>query len=363
LTGRGAGDTIRGVRVPFLLFGATIIAVAACGARSSLDVEQFPHHEPEAGPDAEDAGPDAEDAADVDDAPPDAPPDVVVPPPDCADAGTTFIYLITEQNELIHYYPPDNDFGSVGFIQCAGPGNPFSMAVDRKGTAYVLFDQGNVFEVSTADATCKSTTYVPGQHDFTLFGMGFSADVADPGETLFVARDCGVAGASCTSGADCCSEICAGGMCVNTGVSPGTGSLGTLDTTTLHLTDVGHFNTDIGEAELTGTGAGDLYGFGVEDSTSPVTLHLAQIRKTDAHVIDDNFITMDTQPTTIDAWAFASWGGSFYFFTATGADGNTSTISKYTPGTPGTPLAKKVASFDGTIVGAGVSTCAPQIAP
>ena len=55
-------------------------------------------------------------------------------------------------------------------------------------------------------------------------------------------------------------------------------------------------------------------------------------------------------------WAFAYWGGAFYFFTST--DGSTSIVSRYVPGGP---LALPTVTTLGTpVVGAGVSTCAPQ---
>jgi hypothetical protein len=227
----------------------------------------------------------------------------------------------------------------------------------------VLFNSGRIFEVSTADASCTPTSFAAGQHGFLNFGMGFSADITDPGETLFVARDCSPTGASCTTGATCCSGVCTAGVCA-TGPGGGAGSLGTIDPMTFQLTDVGVFSHDIGQAELTGTGSGDLYGFGVEQLTGqPLVLHLAQINKPDATILQDTFITLESNPTSVDAWAFAYWGGSFYFFTATGSGpslGN-SFISKYTPG--GAPVAQTVNMFNGSIVGAGVSTCAPMVAP
>ena len=54
------------------------------------------------------------------------------------------------------------------------------------------------------------------------------------------------------------------------------------------------------------------------------------------------------------AFAFSFWGGDFYIFTSTGSS---SVVTRYDP------LAKtstNVASHPSTIVGAGVSTCAPQ---
>jgi hypothetical protein len=312
-------------------FGGSVIAVVACGARSELPVPR-PHQ-------AEDAGPEA--GPDVVDAPPDVPPDVPPPPDECADAGITFIYVITSQNDLLRFYPPDgqNGFKTIGFIDCPASqdSTPFSMAVDRKGTAYVVFSpSGELFEVSTLDASCKPTTFAQNQQNFpTTFGMGFSSNAADPGETLFVAGDdlTGPAGAE---------------------------PLATIDPLTFKLNTVGNFSMMIGNAELTGTGASQLFAFGI-DSSDNSTIHLAEIDKPTAKVIDDKFLTLTTAPLPINAWAFAYWGGDFYFFTS--ANGQmASQVSKYHEGDPVTmqPL-PVVAALDGlNIVGAGVSTCAPQ---
>ncbi len=319
-------DTIPEVKAPvayFAVFGATILSAFACGARTGLDVPPAPVVD--AGSDVVDAGPDVFDAPpDVVDAPPDAP--VVVG--DCVDAGITYIYVITEENFLYGYYPPSNEFHFIGVIACpAPPGDtPFSMAVDRKGTAYVVFSPGgNLFQVSTADASCQATSFVPHQGGFpATFGMGFSADLNDPGETLYVAGD-------------------------STATTPE--SLATIDTTTFQLSLVGPFSQPIGNAELTGTGDSKLYGFGV---ASPI-IHLAEIDKPTASILSDTFLTLPTGDTLV-AWAFAFWGGNFYFFSA--AQEGSSTVSVYTPG--GSTSTAQVNTIDKTIVGAGVSTCAPQ---
>ncbi len=331
-------DTISGVKLYFAIFGASILAAAACGARTGLPVPLPP--ELDAGPDVEDAGPDVFDAADAFDAPPDAPPDAPVVN-DCADAGITFIYVITAQNTLYSFYPPSGAFTFIGTIACptTTPNDaPFSMAVDRTGTAYVVFQSGDLFQVSTADASCSPTPYTPTTIGLgTTFGMGYSADTTDPGETLFVASD------------------------DPPGITPTEPEfLGTLDTTSFQLSTVGQFPHVIGSAELTGTGDGRLFGFGVlnDNTGGPPTLRLLELDKTAPQtLLSETVLSFPAAPRSLTDWAFSFWGGSFYFFTAVDQNGP-STVSIYTPGGP--PVATPILTLDQAIDGAGVSTCAPQ---
>src|SRR6185503_15224882 len=102
-----------------------------------------------------------------------APPDVVINT--CEDAGVTYIYVMTEENQLLSFYPPTLGFTGIGKIDCpADPGaTPFSMAVDRAGIAYVVFNDGELFRVSTLTASCKPTGFTINQNGFpTVFGMG-----------------------------------------------------------------------------------------------------------------------------------------------------------------------------------------------
>ena len=175
------------------IFASIVLFVAACGSRTGLLVplpgddagivdaaaENVIHHY-----DAQE-----EDVFVEEDA---LPPLDVQPPPDnyvndCPDAGSTLIYVITEQNNLLSFYPPTSAFKPIGTIACPGAAGstPFSMAVNRTGIAYVVFSpSGQLFRVSTANASCEPTPFVAGQEGFpTTFGMGFSAN-ADGGETL-----------------------------------------------------------------------------------------------------------------------------------------------------------------------------------
>jgi hypothetical protein len=313
-----------------LLFASVVVFVAACGSRTGLllplpeedggspDAKSDVIHRPDAMPE-EDAG--EEDALPPLDVRP--PIDVIVPS-DCPDAGSTFIYVITESNNLYSFYPPDATFTKVGTIDCpAPPGDePFSMAVDRKGIAYIVFDpSGQLFRVSTATAACEPTGFVSGQGGFsTTFGMGFAQNDDDGGETLYVAGD--------TESA-----------------------LGTIDVDTFKLTQVGSFNPSITMAELTGTGAGGLFGFWDPGGNTNPASAIVQIDKATAQVTNSSTLPGIAQGT---GWAFGFWGGDFYTFTA---PGSSSVVNRFDP-TNGSVV--QVAETNEIIVGAGVSTCAPQ---
>src|SRR5215467_127517 len=109
----------------------------------------------------------------------------------CPDAEATLVYILTQQNELYSFYPPTADFTFIGPIACpttTAGATPFSMAVDRKGIAFSVFTDGELFRISTATAACRSTTYMPQQLGWNQFGMGYAADTTDTGETLYVAE-------------------------------------------------------------------------------------------------------------------------------------------------------------------------------
>jgi hypothetical protein len=335
LTSPAASDTLRPMRARLYtsLFVASALAVVACGARSDLDVG-VPEPLPDAGPDVVDAPPDVPADVPVDvpadvpvDVPPDVPPDVVdapfdAPPPICDDAGVTYIYVITESGSLYSYYPPSNAFTFIAPVGCPSL-SPYSMAVDRGGTAYVVSSpDGHLFEVSTADGTCKETSFVPDQDGFLTFGMGFSADMNDPGETLFVAE------------ADF------------NGPSQG---LASIDTTTFAFSFIGPFSPSIGRSELTGTGDGRLFAFSL-DASGPGSV-LSQIDKTTAQVLSSVPLAVGD---TDDGFAYAFWGGSFYIFTS---PGGASTVTQYNPADQSL---QNINTLSDVIVGAGVSTCAPH---
>ena len=242
---------------------------------------------------------------------------------ECSEAAK-LVYVVGTNNELSSFSPATKQFKPIGIINCAGQGatgQPFSMAVDRAGTAWVLFDDGPIFAVDTADASCKKSGYIPSQNfDFNLFGMGFASDDAmGTAETLYVASYTGY-------------------------------GIGKIALPSMQLSPIGPYKNGGGSGELTGTGDGRLFGFFV---TTPVTV--SEIDKKTGAILSNA-----PQPT-VDiggGWAFAFWGGDFWLFTA--PNGLTSQVDRYSPSTK---LTTTVAQVNFKIVGAGVSTCAPVEQP
>lgn len=308
-----------------LAFFSPVFAVgfaASCGARSELYVESFEPEEEDAGndapPDVMDAPPDVPDAPpDVMDAPPDVPEDALPP----CEPDLLYIYLVTSETDLYRYRPDTGVFSLVGNLSCPSGGSPFSMGVSRTGFAYVIYNDGSLFKVNTANAECESTDWIPGTGGFNTFGMGYALNDDMMGETLHVAE-------------------------INfQDVSKG---LATIDTNTFELGYIGPFSANPGFAlEMTSSDDGFLYGYFLKsDGTGGIIVQI------DKHTADINIVAEVSAGVSSSALAFAYWGGDFYVFTSEG--NSLTTVTRYQPST-GTESV--VATLDRTVVGAGVSTC------
>ncbi len=301
-------------------------AIAACGSRTGLFADELEGEAVDAGRDApvdaRDAGRDAPvDARPMIDSA--AAPDVVKN--DCPDAAATVVYTVTEDNELLAFDPAAATFRMVGVLACPAPAgtSPFSMAVDRKGAAWVLFNDGNLYRTSAATALCSKTTFVPNQANFGTFGMGFATNDIGPTEALYVAGD---------------------------GQGTSATGLGSIDTTTYALTAIRDFSPPIDRAELTGTGDGRLFAFYTK--AGGVGSWVGQLDKKTAKIVAENPLPTVEQGR---GWAFAFWGGDFYLFTS--PDGAGSRVTRFRPSNNSVV---DLAGYPSIIVGAGVSTCAPQ---
>lgn len=256
-------------------------------------------------------------------------------PPDGCEERARWIYIVSSENVLLRFYPDELRLEEVGTLDCrptALGSTPFSMSVDRNATAWVLYNggllnpAGELFRVSTVDASCSATSFARGQEGFELFGMGFSTDAAgSDAETLFVA----------------------GGL--STSIASGDQRLGSINIDSLVLSPIG---TIPGSPELTGTGLAELWGF-FPDTSPPL---VARINKTDGSLDHIYELTIDTASTL--AWAFAFWGGDFWIFLQAGLDPSTN-IWKL-EGDDGS-VTEAMHNIGWRIVGAGVSTCAPVI--
>jgi hypothetical protein len=300
-------------------------AVAACGSRSTLDREIIvlsrDASDDGGGDDATaDAPVPREDAAV--DASIDAGPDVSVPP-NCSSPSIQYIYMFTTPNHIWSLYPQTGSLSLIGTIDCSALGTPYSMAVDRNGSAYVLYEGPSaIFHVGLRTLQCTATSWAPPGATFNAFGMGFVADSNGLTDTLYVASS----------------------------NSPST--LGKLDLGTFATTTVGDLGA-LGSMgpELSGTRDGRLYAFyGTGGGTSSAVDQIDP--STLKHLATYAFTNLPQN----DGWAFGFWGGDFYLFTAVGSTG--SLITRYRP-SDGSQTT--IATLNEKIVGAGVSTCAPQM--
>ncbi len=191
------------------------------------------------------------------------------------------------------------------------------MAVSRNGFAYAVLDDGSLQQIDVKTAKCTGTSFKKNQLGFQTFGMGFTSKDATE-ETLFVSD----------SGGD---------------------GLAKIDLSTFVLTKVGKYDKLTNRrAELTGNSAGELFG-AFEGSPYDV----AQIDPSNAKILS---VAQQKSVGTGGSYnfAFANWGGQFFLFVG---PGTSTDVFVYDPVAKKT---EKKKSTSLTIVGAGVSTCAPR---
>ena len=239
----------------------------------------------------------------------------------CAD-GAELIYVVDSQDQLLSFDPrklPNDPFKLIGVMSCGALGSPFSMSVDRSGTAWVLYSDGSLFEVQTTDASCKPSGFT----SMGTFGMGFTSE--SPGsktEKLYVAAN---DGSHALSYLDTTKDV------------PTQHAVATMPSTSRH-------------PELTGTSEGKLYGF------FPDTFEKGFVQEIDRKsgaLVGTKWELAD-RLGSVSAYAFAHWGGTFYIFVTDGR----STVRTVNRTTGAYELVLDNLPF--RITGAGVSTCAPE---
>ena len=253
----------------------------------------------------------------------------------CSDASK-LVYVISDGTNMLYSFAPDKLlFKPLGVPQCATTATANSMAIDRNGMAWVNYTDGSIWKVNTSTMACAATSFASGQAGFsTRLSMGFSSNA--PGsadETLFVSDN---------TGDDTTMADGKGGARVD---------LGSMTLTPLG----GPFTGDVAgwRCELTGTGDARLFGFFTK---SPA--RLAEIKKADGSTPQS--VLLPGVDASAGGYAFSFWGGRFWFYTANGTP--TSSVTMYDPATGLAPQVV-LADIGFTIVGAGVSTCAPLTFP
>ncbi|MCX5743122.1 MAG: hypothetical protein NT062_11580 [Proteobacteria bacterium] len=262
----------------------------------------------------------------------------------CTADGVDLVYVVSQENNFYSFDPrllPGDPFKLIGALNCpttrgtiqvpAGAVTPFSMSVDRDGKAWVLYTSGEVFNVSLQTAACTATPYVPQASNMELFGMGFVSDAAGANtEKLYLSG---------------------GGF----NADPG-GRLASVDTHGGNYTPVIAGNLTSASdysCELTGTGDAKMYGF-FPNLATPAFVQ--EIDRTGALTGTKLDLGTAGLGNAVNAWAFAQWGGKFYVFVTSDLN---STVRVIDRATGAYQLLQSNLPY--TIVGAGVSTCAPTV--
>ena len=253
----------------------------------------------------------------------------------CSEASQ-WIYTVDGDSGMFSRFDPATlTFTDIAVLNCPTDSDPFSMAVDQNAVAWVVYGDGNLFKVDTGTGQCQATSFQvdeDGPFD-SGFGMGFVFDPSTNVDTLYVA------------GGD--------------GVDDNYSELATVSFPSLAVTPIGMITA--GNAELTGTGDGSLWGFvpagmGPDPEGSAV---LVQIDPASGATLPPIYSYPSLHGNS--SWAMKFWGGSFWIFVNNDEDGLGSIGSVYevprdTPSTIRTVVADTGGRY---IVGAGVSTCAP----
>jgi hypothetical protein len=203
------------------------------------------------------------------------------------------VYLLSDDREIWSFDPATNEVSYVRTLLCEGAETPFSMAVDRNGTAWVLeAETALVFQVDLGEAQgCTVAPYTPHQASFDLFGMAIARPAPGACEQLYVHSYSG--DGPFTEG-------------------PDLGSLGVVDDEGT-LTILGSVDYDGGE--LTGTGNGRLFAFAGVDPAK-----IVEYDPSDGSLVE-------TYPlpglSKTSASAFAFFEGDFYVFTEAPPEGCT----------------------------------------
>jgi len=257
--------------------------------------------------------------------------------PDIEVALDDGIFLLSDSAELWKYFPETNKFVMLGQIDCGGLFQTFSMAVDRLGFAWVQFFGGELRKVDVTNvANCSDPGYLPGQVGVENFGMAFVSN----------------------SQFDACDQIYGNSYSGLGGYTEGlnAGDFLTIDADTLTMSKIGKTNFD--GAEVTGTGDGRAFVFGGANPSKLVEMDKAK------------GIALKTLPLggleiNNGAFAFAFFGGDFYFFTDSNVDQFASEVTHmdFDDSNKDGKQELTVLTNDAPllVVGAGVSTCAPTL--
>ena len=244
----------------------------------------------------------------------------------CAVQDAELIYVVDARNRLLSFDPrklPGDALHLIGRLNCTTTSTPNSMAIDRKGVAWLGYQNGKVYRASIINAHCDSKGWKPTGNTTRVFGMGYvTKGPRTEEELLFVAG----------------------------GDDDPAYSLATIDTEQKSWNPIASISIHA-HPELTGTSEGKLYAY----FPTPGRGFVQELDRTKGTAIGPVW-KIPGNGGIVDSYAFAHYGGVFYVFTTVDGVSGVHAIHKQTG------KVEVVADNIGyEIVGAGVSTCAPLL--
>ena len=241
------------------------------------------------------------------------------------------IYVLSDTGTIWSFDPTTYEFTFITDVVCGGMSNTFSMGVSRKGRAWIEYQNGDLYTVDLKDpgSPCKDPGFVNDDPLFPNFGMAFVSNSAD----------------------DKCDRIY-GNHYNGVAMGKDASEFFSVDPVTLGLVQLG--KSDYGLAEVTGTGDGRAFLFAGPDPADLVEVDKAT---------GDTIATIPLPGVkTGGGFAFAFFAGDFYFFTDAESD-MTSEVTHIdyddSDNNGKQDIKQVVDNAPISIVGAGVSTCAP----
>jgi hypothetical protein len=233
----------------------------------------------------------------------------------------------------VYGFSPPGTFSEVGLLDCItnGVAAAAAMAIARDGLAYILFSDGELFQMDTTQfpmlemggpggtIPCMVTTHMPGLGGDVAFGMAY-VGTPDAGEMLYA-------------------------------IPSNASELDIIDPQMLDLGALGPLGpVNVAGASLSGTSDGRLFAFYGAGGGSAVAQIDPSLRKETA-------LTAFPGLPLGSASAIAFFGDVLYLFTAP-STATSSSITQFDT-LDSTAVTTPMSINEEIIVGAGVSTCAP----
>jgi hypothetical protein len=85
----------------------------------------------------------------------------------CEGGGPPKAYLLAQDATVFQFDPSTLALHSLGVLKCPSSAEPWTFTVSQDGSAYVLFEDWNLYRVDLSTMQCSTTSYASGQLGFS----------------------------------------------------------------------------------------------------------------------------------------------------------------------------------------------------